>query len=143
MPVLVLAAMCAAGAPVLAEEVPKVKPGLWRLTTSGLVGARPTVETRCVRADDESPFAGGPIPGGSCTTPLVERIPAGHRLTMTCTIGDLVMTTVTTATGDPTHRMRFDFVSTATGPSVLPGPGRKRVRSTIRSVRLGDCPPGN
>lgn len=136
---LVLAALVAASAPVYAAELPKLKPGLWRLARTGSVNR---AETVCVTTREGQPTLQGDLPGATCDPPSVATIPGGHTETMVCRMGDMTLTTTATIRGNYERRVRYDFVMEASEPAILAGapPKLRRQRWTTIAERVGNCP---
>lgn len=135
---LPLAALVAASVPAAAEELPKLKPGLWRMTRTGDVKRTDTV---CVTAHEGQPTLRGDFAGGTCAPPTVARISGGHTETIVCQMGDLTLTTIATIRGDYERKVRYDFVMEGSEPAILAGapPKVRRLRWMTVRERLGDC----
>lgn len=137
-----LAALVAASAPAAAEESPKLKPGLWRMTESGIAKA---TKMRCVTELEGQPtLEGYDLPGSTCGAPTFTRNAAGHTAMMVCQMAVLTLTVTASLRGDYDRKVRYDFAMEASEPAILAGapPKTLRKRSTMVAVRVGDCRPG-
>lgn len=136
--VAMLAAMIAAATPVLADDLPTRRPGLWETTTitkKGRVSARQCVD----RTSDR--FAYSAMRSQNCTDNRLRDVGDGSYLAeATCKRETFTAQGRVSITGDFQTSARAESTTTMTG---LPGEASPMVVTTTVETRyLGDCGPG-
>ncbi len=123
--------------PVLAEELPQRKPGLWESKSIGADGE--TVAKQCV-GEGTDQAAMGAISGKACTKNVVTKTGDGYAIETECAIGQIKAAGKGIITGDFASALRTETTTTLTG---APGQTSPMERKTvIEAKRLGDCEAG-
>lgn len=143
--VLLAAAVLTPSASSLAQTdgPPQRKPGWWEMRIT-MAGPTPTPVHQTMRLctdpsieKTQSPF--GVNSGTQCPKPEVTRTPTGWRISSTCAMGAMTVSTTGAASGDFDNRYHVDLVTRMRPP---PTPQTGEMKIGMDAVWLGSCPAG-
>ncbi|MGX1789563.1 DUF3617 domain-containing protein [Bosea sp. NPDC055332] len=123
--------------PVLADELPQRKAGLWETKSTGAEGE--TTAKQCVGPGTDRAMLGG-MTGGACAKVEVKKVGAGYTVATECTVGQIKAVGNSVVSGDFQATVRTEGTTRLTG---MPGQaGTVERKLVVEATRLGECGPG-